>query len=87
MKKQVDRMTVDHIVYLFIPEMLHLKDVAIARGDKSMEQGVTEVLKYIKTKVELDDFKVFDETKNPKLIVPSVADIINGKSPSGIPNN
>jgi len=87
MQLQVDRMTPDHIVYLFVPEMLHLKDVAIERGDKDMENGVTEVLKYVSTKVELDNFKVFDETINPKFIVPSVSYIINGKTPAGIPNN
>ena len=86
MNKQVDRMTADQITYLFIPEMLHLKDVAIQRGDKEMELGILQVLKYVKTKVELDNFKVFDETKNPKFKIPTPAEIINGISPAGIPN-
>ena len=85
MRMQVDRMNADQIVYTFIPEMLHLKDVATKRGDLDMERGVTEVLKYVSTKVELDSFKCFE--LQPKFIVPSVSDIINGKTPVGIPNN
>jgi hypothetical protein len=84
MKGRVDLMTPDHIIYLFIPEMLYLKDIAVGRGDKKMEEGITEILKYVSEKVELDQFKCFDI---PKLVVPSPTAIINGTSPKHIPNN
>ena len=87
LQSRFDNMTVDQIVYLFVPEVLHLKDVYEKRGDEEKVRGCQEVLAYVKTKVELDDFKVFDEFSNPKFIVPSPSEIINKKSPSGIPNN
>lgn len=84
MKGRVDLMTPDHIIYLFIPEMLHLKDIAVKRGDTKMEEGITEILSYVRSKVELEQFKCFDMLK---LVVPSPTEIIKGTSPKYLPNN
>jgi len=87
MQDRVDTMSEDHIVFLFVPEMLAMKE--LAEKDRKFEKiaAIDEVLNYAKTKVELDNFKIFQDIYNPKLVVPSPSDIINNKSPNGIPNN
>lgn len=87
MKSRVDTMTEDHIIFLFVPELMAMKE--LAEKDKNSEKvsDIKEILEYAKTKFELDNFKIFNDNEKPKLIVPSPSDIINRKSPTDIPNN
>jgi hypothetical protein len=89
LKDRVDLMTGDQLVYLFIPEMLAMKDIAESAGEHERCMQIDEVLRYVGSKMELDDFKVFDLgfLKNPELKVPSPQEIIEGKSHKDIPNN
>lgn len=87
MKIRVDSMTEDQLVYMFVPEIIHLKDIYEKRGDKEKTDGCMEILKYIKARVELDNYKVFDDLGNTKLKVPQPSEIINQKTLKGIPNN
>lgn len=80
-------MTSDQIVYLFVPELLAMKDIAEDKDDTIRLYEIELVIAYVRTKVELDDFKVFEEFGNTSFIIPSPATIIDGKSPRWIPNN
>ena len=87
MKNRVDLRTGDQIIYLFVPEMLAMKDEAERKDNVIRIFEIDQILSYVRTKVELDNFKVFDEFKNTKLIIPEPSEIIEGRSPKGIPNN
>jgi lipopolysaccharide biosynthesis protein len=86
LKNRVDTMSEDQIVYLFVPELLVMKEIAEDLNEIERVMQIDEVLNYVKTKVELDSFKVFDY-KNPKFKIPSPQQIIKGKTPPNIPNN
>jgi hypothetical protein len=87
LKDRVDSMTGDQLIYLFVPEMLAMKE--LAEMDKEIERviQIEEVLAYVRTKVELDSFSVYDDIERVRYIVPSPEDIINGKTKGDIPNN
>lgn len=80
-------MTEDQLVFLFVPEMVHLKDKALEKGESEAVSKYMEIIAYVKTKVELDSMKIRDDIGNPKFIVPSPDAIINKRSPKDVPNN
>lgn len=86
LKNRVDTMTEDQIIYLFVPELLVMKELAEEAHEIERVMQIELVLEYVKTKVELDNYKVFDFGK-PRLRVPSPDQIIKTKTPPNIPNN
>ncbi len=89
LKNRVDRMTADHLIYLFVPEMLDQRNRALQSADLEKADQYSEVLKYVGTKVNIDIYNIddFDSIQNPALIVPTPDEIINQKSTKNIPNN
>jgi len=87
MKNRIDLMTSDQIIYLFIPELLAMKDIAEEKQDDEKVYEINIIVAYVKTKVELDEFKVHEDFGNTSLIVPPPSHIIKGKSPKWVPNN
>lgn len=87
MKNRIDLMTSDQIIYLLLPELLAMKDIAEDKDDVIKLYEIEQVVEYVRTKVQLDDFKIYEEFGNTKFIVPSPTEIIEGISPKGIPNN
>ncbi len=89
LKNRVDRMTVDHLIYLFVPEILDQRNRALKKADFEKADQYSEVLKYVGTKVSIDIYNIddFDFIQNPELIVPTPHEIINQKSTKNIPNN
>ena len=87
MKSRVDSMTEDQLIYMFVPEIIHLKEIYEKQSNQERVDGCMEILKYVKTRVELDNYKVFDGFGNTKLKVPSPSVIINQKTLKDIPNN
>ena len=87
LQHRFDSLTEDQIVYLFVPEILHLKDLYEKKGDVEKFKACEEILRFIKTRVELDNFKVVDWPEKTKLIVPTPSEIINAETKKGLPNN
>ena len=89
LKNTVDQMSSDHLVYLFVPEMLDRRNIAIINKDKESELLYAEVLAYIATKVNIDVYNIndIDFIQNTQFLVPTPTQIINQKPAKNIPNN
>lgn len=87
LKNRVDLMSEDQLLYLFIPEMLYIKKEAEECGEIERVIQIEQVLKYVGSKIELDNGKVFDLEKRAKFIIPTPDEIINGKTDKDVPNN
>ena len=89
MKRNIDLLSPDHIVYLFVPEILDRRNDALKHDNYAKAFQYTEVLKYISTKVDIGSYDVdnFDYIQNVEAIVPTPHQIINQKPIKNIPNN
>ncbi len=89
LKNRVDQMSDDHLVYLFVPEILDRRNEAILAANYDRADQYSEVLKYVGSKINIEIYDVdnMDFIQHPTRIVPTPEEIINQKPVKNIPNN
>ena len=89
LKNRVDLMSDDHLVYLFVPEMLDRRNEAYLNADYEMADKYSAVLEYVGSKINIEiyDINNFDFVQHPTRIVPTPDEIINQKPAKDVPNN
>jgi hypothetical protein len=88
LKNRADSMTDEQLVFLFAPEMLAMRRAAEEKDNFDVVRKYDEVLAYIRPRVEVETARIApwpEPRKEP--VIPKPEDIINGKTPKGIPNN
>lgn len=97
LKRKIDGMPDEEIMYVLIPELMFTRDEAFRKKDTDKIKKIDEALEYIRQRMDYDGFYVgipkisydIDKLKRrkSKTRIPSPDQIINGESPEDVPNN